>query len=286
MDRSYKDFLADMADRKRISDETETAYFTILKKKNLPDNIKRELKRRIADNHIPFVISVANKYSSKNSTRCDLINIGMTGLMRAIETFSVDSGYKFISYAVWWIRQAIYKYVFNDDNLIHVPQNEKTRIKQLLKESEKTGVPLSQMNLTKKELENINLAQSAMAIYSLDLPVAHSNYMDGSDLTYAEVIPGVNLYTQKEEEEFNRNVKSILNLVSDSDRDVLAKSFGIGEHQHSFREIGEAYGRSGERIRQYRNRALRRLTSAAKKTELYREMAGLPRLKSTEAEST
>ena len=198
----------------------------------------------------------------------------MTGLMRAIETFSVDSGFKFISYAVWWIRQAIYKYVFNDDSLIHVPQNEKTRIKQLLKESEKTGVPLSQMNLTKKELENINLAQSAMAIYSLDLPVAHSNYMDGSDLTYAEVIPGVNLYTQKEEEEFN------------SDRDVLAKSFGIGEHQHSFREIGEAYGRSGERIRQYRNRALRRLTSAAKKTELYREMAGLPRLKSTEAEST
>jgi RNA polymerase primary sigma factor len=286
MDRSYKDFLADMADRRRISDETETAYFTILKKKNLPDNIKRELKRRIADNHIPFVISVANKFSSKNATRCDLINIGMTGLMRAIDSFSVDSGYRFISYAVWWIRQAIYKYVFNDDNLIHIPQNEKIRIKRLLKESEKTGVPLSQMNLTKKELENINLAQSAMAIYSLDLPVVHSNYMDGSDLTYAEVIPGVNLYTQKEEEEFNKNVKSILDLVSGSDRDVLAKSFGIGEHQHSFREIGEAYGRSGERIRQYRNRALRRLTSAAKKTDLYREMAGLPRLKSTEAEST
>lgn len=286
MDRSYKDFLADMADRKRISDKTETAYFNILKNEKLPDNIKRELKRRIADNHIPFVISVANKFSSKNATKCDLINIGMTGLMRAIETFSVDSGFKFISYAVWWIRQAIYKYVFNDDNLIHIPQNEKIRIKRLLKESEKTGVPLSQMNLTKKELENISLSQSAMAIYSLDLPVAHSNYMDGSDLTYAEVIPGVNLYTQKEEEEFEKNVKSILNLVSGSDRDVLAKSFGIGEHQHSFREIGEAYGRSGERIRQYRNRALKRLASVAKKTELYREMAGMPKLKSTEAEST
>ena len=286
MDRNYKNFLADMADRKRISDETETAYFNILKNKNLPDNIKRELKRRIADNHIPFVISVANKYSSKNSTRCDLINIGMTGLMRAIETFSVDSGFKFISYAVWWIRQAIYKYVFNDDNLIHIPQNEKVRIKRLLKESEKTGVPLSQMNLTKKELENINLAQSAMAIFSLDLPAVHSNYIDGSDLTYAEIIPGVNMYTQKDEEEFNTNVKSILNLVSGSDRDVLAKSFGIGEHQHSFREIGEAYGKSGERIRQYRNRALKRLAAVAKKTELYREMAGLPQLKSTEAEST
>ena len=286
MERSYKNFLADLANRKRMPEETELAYFKIIKNPKISLSIKKEAKKRIADNHIPFVISVANKYSANNSTRGELINIGVTGLMRAIDSFSPDTGNKFISYAVWWIRQSINSYIFNHDDLIHIPQNERLRLKRLLKQSKETGVPLSQMNLTKKELENINLAQSAMTIYSLDLPVAHSNYMDGSDLTYAEVIPSVNLYTQKEEEEFNKNVKSILNLVSDSDRDVLAKSFGIGEHQHSFREIGEAYGRSGERIRQYRNRALRRLTSAAKKTELYREMAGLPRLKSTEAEST
>lgn len=284
MDRNYKDFLTDVADKKRFSNETEYAYFTIIRDKATPKNVKDEAKKRIAANHVPFVISVAKKFSSRNSSRCDLVNVGMTGLMRAIDSFDPDSGNRFISYAVWWIRQAIYKHVFNDDDLIHVPQNEKVRLRKLTKDRDFSDVDLEDIGLTKKEIENLMSASSAQSVKSLDSPVARSNYSDSSDLTYADVIKGPDLYCQKEEEEFNRNVRSLLDLVSsEKDKDIITKSFGLDGHVHSFHEIGEYYGRSGERMRQYRTRAIRRLAASARKSNMFREMAGLPRLSSADS---
>ena len=264
MERSYKNFLADLANRKRMPEETELAYFKIIKNPKISLSIKKEAKKRIADNHIPFVISVANKYSANNSTRGELINIGVTGLMRAIDSFSPDTGNKFISYAVWWIRQSIYSYIFNHDDLIHIPQNERLRLKRLLKQSKET-------------FENISSAMAALNMHSMDMPV-RSEFQDGPDLTLADIIPGPDLQKTKEQEEYKSHVNTFIELVEGRDKEILSKAYGIGDRVYSYKEIGEMYGRSGERIRQYKTQAIRRLNAAARKSNLYREIVGLPKL--------
>lgn len=284
MERSYKNFLADMANRKRMPEETEMAYFKIIRNPKISLSIKKEAKKRIADNHIPFVISVANKYSASNSTRGELINIGVTGLMRAIDSFSPDTGNKFISYAVWWIRQSIYSYIFNHDDLIHIPQNERLSLKRLLKQSEESGVPLEELCATKKEFENISAAMSALNIHSMDMPV-RSEFQDGQDLTLADIIPGPDLQKTKEHEEYKSHVNTFIELVEGRDKDILSKAYGIGDRVYSFKEIGEMYGRSGERIRQYKTQAIRRLNAAARKSNLYKEIAGLPKLNPEESQA-
>ena len=277
MERSYKNFLADMANRKRMPEETELAYFKIIRNPKISLSIKKEAKKRIADNHIPFVISVANKYSANNSTRGELINIGVTGLMRAIDSFSPDTGNKFISYAVWWIRQAIYSYIFNNDDLIHVPQNERLRLKRLLKQAKETGTSIEELCTTRKEFENIRAAMSALNIHSMDMPV-RSEFQDGQDLTLADIIPGQDLQQIKEQEEYKSHVNTFIELLEDRDKEILSKTYGIGDRVYSYKEIGEMYGRSGERIRQYKAKAVRRLNAAARKSNLYREIVGLPKL--------
>lgn len=277
MERSYKNFLADMANRKRMPEETELAYFKIIRNPKISLSIKKEAKKRIADNHIPFVISVANKYSANNSTRGELINIGVTGLMRAIDSFSPDTGNKFISYAVWWIRQAIYSYIFNNDDLIHVPQNERLRLKRLLKQAKETGTSIEELCTTRKEFENIRAAMSALNIHSMDMPV-RSEFQDGQDLTLADIIPGPDLQQIKEQEEYKSHVNTFIELLEDRDKEILSKTYGIGDRVYSYKEIGEMYGRSGERIRQYKAKAVRRLNAAARKSNLYREIVGLPKL--------
>ena len=277
MERSYKNFLADLANRKRMPEETELAYFKIIKNPKISLSIKKEAKKRIADNHIPFVISVANKYSANNSTRGELINIGVTGLMRAIDSFSPDTGNKFISYAVWWIRQSIYSYIFNHDDLIHIPQNERLRLKRLLKQSKETGTSIEELCTSRKEFENISAAMTALNMHSMDMPV-RSDFQDGQDLTLADIIPGPDLQKTKEQEEYKSHVNTFIELVEGRDKEILSKAYGIGDRVYSYKEIGEMYGRSGERIRQYKTQAIRRLNAAARKSNLYREIVGLPKL--------
>lgn len=275
MERSYKDFLAGLADKKRIPPETELAYFKIIKNPKVSLSIKKEAKKRIADNHIPFVISVANKYSCNNSTRGELINIGVTGLMRAIDSYSPDTGNKFISYAVWWIRQSIYSYIFNNDDLIHIPQNERIRLKKLTKESKRTGVPIEELCTSRKEFDAVSSAMTALNIHSFDAPV-HVDY-DGPEVTLADVIPGADMQKDKESEEFKSNINTFIELVNGRDKDILSKTYGMEGKIYTFKEIGEMYGKSTERIRQYKNQAIRRLAAAAKKSPIYREIAGLPK---------
>lgn len=284
MERSYRNFLADMANRKRMPEELEQAYFKIIKNPEISLSIKKEAKKRIAANHIPFVISVANNYSANNSTKGELIDIGVTGLMRAIDSFSPDTGNKFISYAVWWIRQAIYSYIFNHDDLIHIPQNERLRLKRLLKQSNETGVPLEELCGTKKEFENISSAMKALNIHSMDMPV-RSEFQDGSELTLADIIPGQDLQKTKEQEEYKSHVNTFIELVDGRDKEILSKVYGIEGKVYTFKEIGEMYGRSSERIRQYKTKAIKKLNAAARKSNLYREMVGLPKSKPEETKT-
>lgn len=278
MESSFKTFMADIAGKKRMDDRTENAYFQILRKPNVKPEIKKEIKKRIAANHIPFVVSVANNYTARHSSKGELIDIGVTGLMRAIDSYNPDSGNRFISYAVWWIRQSIYKHIYNDDDLIHVPQNERQKLAKLMKQSELTGVQLLDLCSTDKErLIVFDALAACTPSLSMDLPV-QSEKADQCDMLLSDLISGPNLYDEKIAEDYSRHAESIVDLLNGIDKEVITRSFGLRGEQLPFKEIGSIIGKSSERVRQYRNKALRKLAAAAIKTDKYRELAGLPKL--------
>lgn len=276
MESTLKTFMSDIAGRKRIDDRTEAAYFRILKNPNTKPEIRTEIKKRITANHLPFVVSVANNFTARHSTKGELIDIGVTGLMRAIDSYDPASGNKFISYAVWWIRQSIIKHIFNDDDLIHVPQNERQKLARMQKQSDLTGVDIMDLCGTSKERFTLVDAMAASApAFSMDMPVP-TEKNDRGDLLMADIISGPDLYDEKESEDFTRHVESVVDLLSGIDREIISASYGIGRDQLTHKEIAGMVNRTSERVRQLKNKALRKLAAAVIKSDRYKELSSLP----------
>ena len=278
MESCLKTFMADIAGKKRIDDRTEAAYFRILKNPDTKPEIRTEIKKRITANHLPFVVSVANNFTARHSTKGELIDIGVTGLMRAIDSYDPASGNRFISYAVWWIRQSIIKHIFNDDDLIHVPQNERQKLARMQKQSDRTGMDIMDLcNTSKERFTVIDAMAASTTPLSMDLPVP-SDKNEHGDLLMGDVISGPDLYDELESEDFTRHVESIVDLLSGIDREIISASYGIGRDQLTHKEIAGMVNRTSERVRQIKNKALRKLAAAAIKSDRYKELTGLPLL--------
>ena len=267
-ERNYADLLDQYAPTKRFDDRTEEIYFDIYRNPSLPRHIRIAARNRIAANHIPFVMKVASSYWSKNSERGDIVDVGIAGLVRAIDSFSYGHGVRFISYAVWWIRQAITKYLA-DDELIHVPLNQKITIRKLLKESRSAAQPEEILS----ESRSLSAALSAMNPLSMNATVRQSDA--GPEIPLGDTVHGPDLMDELCQADFEKSAASVLDLLGQSDRETVAQSYGIGYDQQTFTEIGKSTGRSHEWIRQKRKAAIRKLAAVAKTSNLYRELAGL-----------
>lgn len=267
-ERNYADLLDQYAQTRRFDDRTEEIYFDIYRNPSLPRHIRIAARNRIAANHIPFVIKVASSYWSKNSERGDIVDAGITGLVRAIDSFSYGRGVRFISYAVWWIRQAITKYLA-DDELIHVPLNQKITVRKLLRESRSAAPPEEILS----ESRSLSAALSAMNPLSMNSPTRQKEA--GPEIPLGDTVHGPDLMEELCQADFEKSVASVLDLLGRSDRETVAQSYGIGYDPQTFTEIGKSTGRSHEWIRQKRKAAIRKLAVVARKSNLYRELAGL-----------
>ena len=280
-ERNYADLLEQYALNRRFDERTEEAYFGIYRNPSLPRHVRLAARNRIAANHLPFVMKVAASYWSKNSVRGDIVDAGMAGLVRAIDSFSRGHGVKFISYAVWWVRQAITKYLA-DDELVHVPLNQKIAVRKLLRESPPTATPEEACSADR----GLSAALSAMSPLSLDAPSPKQESGDaGPEILLGNAVHGPDLMDELCRKEFDDTARTLVDLLSGSDRETVRASFGIGCEQQTFTEIGNATGRSSEWIRQKRKAAVRRLAQKARKDNRFRELAGLPRLSSAEIEA-
>ena len=271
MERTYSDFLEHVARRKRLPDDVENAYFSILARKDVPERIKDECRRRIVDNHVPFVISVANNYSSCNSSRGDLVNVGIVGLRRAVDTFRPERGVKFISYAVWWVRQVIYKYVY-DDALIRVPLNQRIAIKKLMKKAAETGSQLQELVAGRPDEKALADALAALDLTSIDTPVKN---VEDNDVLLSDVLSGPDLNTELDSDDAAEKTRKLLEVLDEKDRNVISSTYGLDGQELTLAEIGEINGGSREWIRVIRNRAMRRLSAVSRKSPIARELMGL-----------
>jgi len=225
---------------------------------------KRALERLTKAN-LRFVVSVAKQYQNQGLSLPDLINEGNVGLIKAAEKFDETRGFKFISYAVWWIRQSILQAIAEQSRLVRLPLNQVGSVNKIARELNKFEQEHERKPSVDEIAERVDLPEDKIADamkansrhVSMDAPIA-----DGEDSSMIDFLSGDSSNTDRELaiESLKAEVSRILKLLTDKEQKVLRAFFGIdGSPEMTLDEIGEKYNLTRERVRQIKEKALRRL---------------------------
>ena len=231
---------------------------------------------KLTSSNLRFVVSVAKQYQNNGLSLSDLINEGNVGLMKAAKRFDETKGFKFISYAVWWIRQSIIQAIVEYSRMVRVPVNKMSKLSRVMEtytnfvqkfEREPTMEELAEAcELSKKEVEIIWNGRKHYT--SVDAPMGG----DDSELTMLDTMPNEENAPDLKlmEESLAIELKSGLSSLSPREYEILTAFFGInGKRPHTLDEIAELYGLTRERVRQIRERALRRLRRKINRQNLF-----------------
>ena len=225
---------------------------------------KRALERLTKAN-LRFVVSVAKQYQNQGLSLPDLINEGNVGLIKAAAKFDETRGFKFISYAVWWIRQSILQAIAEQSRLVRLPLNQVGSVNKITRELNKFEQEHERKPSVDEIAERVDLPEDKIADamkansrhVSMDAPIA-----DGEDSSMIDFLSGDSSNTDRELaiESLKAEVSRILKLLTDKEQKVLRAFFGIdGSPEMTLDEIGEKYNLTRERVRQIKEKALRRL---------------------------
>ena len=218
-------------------------------------------RQRLVEANLRFVISVANQYHQHNMDLSDLISEGNIGLIKAAERFDETRGFKFISYAVWWIRQSISSTIYENGRIIRLPLNQQALLNMysiLLKETmqteqrKPTTAEFAEFANISENKAGILIEQTAKTL-SMDDPLSEDTDTSIGDF----VSSGSKTDESLDKESLHQDMTAILNhILSAKEKEILMRSFGINCKEEGFEEIGFAFGLSRERVRQIREKAL------------------------------
>ena len=225
----------------------------------------RKALERLTKANLRFVVSVAKQYQNQGLSLPDLINEGNLGLIKAAEKFDETRGFKFISYAVWWIRQSILQAIAEQSRIVRLPLNQVgsvNKINRLLNkfEQENERRPSveelsSQINLPEEKIDDALKAPSRHI--SVDAP-----FVEGEDNSPLDVLINDDAPTTDRSlvlESLHTEIKSALKGLNERERNVLEAFYGIDQPEMTLEEIGVKYGLTRERVRQIKEKAIRRL---------------------------
>ena len=216
--------------------------------------------------NLRFVVSVAKQYQNQGLTLPDLINEGNLGLIKAAQRFDETRGFKFISYAVWWIRQSILQALAEQSRIVRLPLNQVGSLNKINKafsklEQEFERPPSSDELATALDLPEDKVKDTLKVSgrhVSVDAP-----FVDGEDNSLLDVMvnndsPKADISLMKES--LQREIERSLSTLSDREKDVVMLFFGIGmQHGLTLEEIGTKFDLTRERVRQIKEKAIRRL---------------------------
>ncbi len=222
--------------------------------------------------NLRFVVSVAKQYQNQGLSLSDLINEGNLGLIKAAQRFDETRGFKFISYAVWWIRQSILQALAEQSRIVRLPLNKVGSLNKINRafsqlEQEFEREPSSEELATILEISSDEVETTlgvAARHVSMDAP-----FVDGEDNSLLDVLenpntPGTDAgleYLESLRQEIDRS----LGTLTDRQADVIKLYFGIGvEHPLSLEDIGDRFGLTRERVRQIKDKAINKLRSASR----------------------
>ncbi len=225
----------------------------------------RKALERLTKANLRFVVSVAKQYQNQGLSLPDLINEGNVGLIKAAEKFDETRGFKFISYAVWWIRQSILQALAEQSRIVRLPLNQvgaAGKISRIMNkfEQENERHPSvneieEQIDLPKEKIdEALNLSTHHV---SMDAPFAEGDENSLLDILVNEDSPTAD--RQLVLESLKTEIDSMLKLLNERERNILQAFFGINQPELTLEEIGVKYGLTRERVRQIKEKAIRRL---------------------------
>ncbi|HMW40398.1 MAG: RNA polymerase sigma factor RpoD/SigA [Saprospiraceae bacterium] len=232
--------------------------------------------------NLRFVVSVAKQYQNQGLSLSDLINEGNLGLIKAAQRFDETRGFKFISYAVWWIRQSILQALAEQSRIVRLPLNKvgslnkiNRAFSELEQEFEREPSPEELANLLEIPTEEVETTLGVAARHvSMDAP-----FVDGEDNSLLDVLENNTTPATDSSLEFKeslrREIERALGTLTDRQADVIKLYFGLGiEHPESLEDIGDKFGLTRERVRQIKDKAINKLRSTTR-SKLLKQYLGI-----------
>ena len=228
----------------------------------------RKALDRLTKANLRFVVSVAKQYQNQGMSLPDLINEGNLGLIKAAEKFDETRGFKFISYAVWWIRQSILQAIAEQSRIVRVPLNQVgslNKINRMLNKFEQenerrpSSVEISeQTDIPQEKVDEAIMVNSRHV--SVDAP-----FVDGEDNSLLDVLVNDDAPMADRQlviESLRSEIATILKMLNERERNVITAFYGIGQPEMTLEEIGNKFGLTRERVRQIKEKAIRRLRNS------------------------
>ena len=225
----------------------------------------RRALERLTRANLRFVVSVAKQYQNQGLSLPDLINEGNVGLIKAAEKFDETRGFKFISYAVWWIRQSILQAIAEQSRIVRLPLNQVGSVNKINRELNKfeqeherrpsVNEIADRIDLPEDKLEEAMKANNRHV--SMDAP-----FVDGEDNSLLDVLADNDMPMADKalvQESLRKEIDRAIELLNDREQKVVRAFFGIGSPEMTLEEIGEKYNLTRERVRQIKEKAIRRL---------------------------
>ena len=264
--QSLEKYLQEIGKVELITPEEEVRLATLIKQGD------QKALERLTKANLRFVVSVAKQYQNQGLSLPDLINEGNLGLIKAAQRFDETKGFKFISYAVWWIRQSILQAIAEQARIVRLPLNKVGLTNRIHKafsqleqefEREPSAEELAEMlNMDLDEVES-SLGINSRHI-SMDTPLS-----EGEESTLLDVLENPNAEKTDAELAYNQSLKTeidrSLQTLTERQKDVICYFFGIGvDHPLSLEDIGERFNLTRERVRQIKDKAILKLRSHQK----------------------
>jgi RNA polymerase primary sigma factor len=269
---SIEKYLSDIGKFELITIEEE-----VILTRKIREGDQVALKRLIIAN-LRFVVSVAKQYQSKGLSLPDLINEGNLGLIKAAKRFDETRGFKFISYAVWWIRQSIIQAVSEHSRVVRLPLNKITSLNKI-----KKALPVLNQQLEREPSteEIAHILEMSEKDVEITLSVSNNNISTDAALVNSEDMSLMDILSNPDSPQpdnelmtssLHIEIKRVLSTLTQRENDIVSSFYGIGfSHSLTLEEIGEKYDLTRERVRQIREKAVRKLklTSRSKNLRAY-----------------
>ncbi|MBQ2225006.1 MAG: sigma-70 family RNA polymerase sigma factor [Prevotella sp.] len=261
---SLDKYLQEIGHEDLISVEEEVELAQRIKKGD------RKALERLTKANLRFVVSVAKQYQNQGLSLPDLINEGNLGLIKAAQKFDETRGFKFISYAVWWIRQSILQAIAEQSRIVRLPLNQVGSVNKINRVLNKFEQENERRPSLEEIADKIDLPEDkiidAMKVngrhVSVDAP-----FIDGEDNSLLDVFPNADAPSadqQLVDESLRDEISRALGSLNERERAIVECFFGIGQPEMTLEEIGDKYGLTRERVRQIKEKAIRRLRHSTK----------------------